>query len=169
MIQEMTCSGTFEGAKFDIWNKKKSRKHQDGTGSSAEKAHMYWELLCTWPCRTRDSGGLGAGLGAESVAGPRPGSSGRSAPLPACKGLDTLWALICAEKVLKWQLHTHRNTLDCSGMYDMLTLLLFACRVWPRCAFCSVPVTGIRTVWDPYGPITDTGYSSRLKPSRTGN
>lgn len=162
------------------WKNKKSRK------TSGQNRVQYWErafkveLFCTCPCRTeasdrnvwRSGAGLGAGPRARSGAGPRPGSGWRNA-LFAFKGLDKLWELICTENH-QWRRAAERvkiyiSVLSVPVVRSTLTLLLFACGVWLCCVFLSVVVTGIRSVWGLYGPVTDTGYSRRLKLPRTGN
>lgn len=153
------------------WKNKKSKN------KSGQNRVQYWErvkveLFCTCPCRTEVSDGnmwrSGAGLG----AGPRTGSGWRNA-LFAFKGLDKLWELICTENH-QWRRAAERvkiyiSVLSVPLVRTTLTLLLFACEVWLCCVFLSVVVTGIRSVWGPYGPVTDTGYSRRLKLPRTGN
>lgn len=179
-VTDWPAEGRLKGQNLISETKRNQEIHQDRTGSSAEKVRVNWELLCTCPRITKDSDGTvwrsGAGLGAESRAGPWPGSGWGNA-LFACKSLDTLWALICAETGLKWQLHTQTlfTALECTTHSPCCCLAAdFGCVVCSAQSQslvsepCEIhmapsPTTDTATDWNPLEQGTKHKYTHKYK------
>lgn len=160
--------------KFDICSERarNQQTHQDRTRSNTEKGRLKSSCSVPAPAELKPQTGTCEDRGRGWGRGPGRGLGRGLAPAGEMRCLHSkAWTNFenwSAQRITS-EGEQQKELKSTFVSFQFLTLLLFACGVWLCCVFLSVVVTGIRSIWGPYGPVPDTGYSRRLKPPRTGN